>query len=151
MRLIAHRGNINGPNPARENTIDYIDEALAAGYEVEVDVWYNVLENTFYLGHDGPIEPVSAHSLANSAIWCHAKNAVALRALLSIGAHCFMHDTDDAVLTSNKHIWTYPGKELVPNAICVLPESVASKPDYEMCSGICSDYVINYKYLKGEE
>ena len=28
MILIAHRGNTNGLNPERENTIDYINEAL---------------------------------------------------------------------------------------------------------------------------
>ena len=28
MILIAHRGNTTGPNPARENTVAYIQEAL---------------------------------------------------------------------------------------------------------------------------
>ena len=33
MILIAHRGNINGPNPERENTVSYIQEALDKGYQ----------------------------------------------------------------------------------------------------------------------
>ena len=41
MKLIAHRGNIDGPNPERENSPEYIEEALKAGYDVEVDVWYD--------------------------------------------------------------------------------------------------------------
>ena len=38
MIYIAHRGNIRGPNPERENSPDYIDEAIQSGYYVEVDV-----------------------------------------------------------------------------------------------------------------
>ena len=37
MRLIAHRGNINGRNKKRENEIEYILEALNLGYDVEID------------------------------------------------------------------------------------------------------------------
>jgi hypothetical protein len=29
--LIAHRGNLHGPNPAEENKPAYVDAALAAG------------------------------------------------------------------------------------------------------------------------
>jgi len=28
MKLIAHRGNINGPNPEKENHPDYINTAI---------------------------------------------------------------------------------------------------------------------------
>jgi hypothetical protein len=52
MILISHRGNISGPNPERENHPDYILEALQAGYEVEIDVWF--VDGKFKLGHDGP-------------------------------------------------------------------------------------------------
>jgi hypothetical protein len=52
MILISHRGNLNGPNPERENHPDYIWEALRAGYEVEIDVWW--VEGKFKLGHDEP-------------------------------------------------------------------------------------------------
>ena len=41
MILIAHRGNINGPSLAMENTCVYIDSAIKLGYDVEIDVWYN--------------------------------------------------------------------------------------------------------------
>ena len=33
MKLIAHRGNISGPEPERENTMDYIEEAIQLGYD----------------------------------------------------------------------------------------------------------------------
>ena len=40
MKLISHRGNLEGPNPERENHPDYIYGALQAGYDVEIDVWW---------------------------------------------------------------------------------------------------------------
>ena len=36
MKLISHRGNINGRNPERENSLDYVLEALE-NYEVEIE------------------------------------------------------------------------------------------------------------------
>ena len=40
MKLIAHRGNTHGRNAERENSPTYIKEALATGYDAEIDVWY---------------------------------------------------------------------------------------------------------------
>ena len=42
MIFISHRGNLEGPNPERENNPDYISEALERVYSVEVDVWYEI-------------------------------------------------------------------------------------------------------------
>ncbi len=50
MILISHRGNIDGVNIERENTISYIQEAINLGYDVEIDVWYK--DDNLYLGHD---------------------------------------------------------------------------------------------------
>ena len=36
--FIAHRGNLNGPNPSEENKFDYLYEAWRDGYHVECDV-----------------------------------------------------------------------------------------------------------------
>ena len=38
MILIAHRGNVSGPNPEMENNPLYIDRALEKGYDVEIDI-----------------------------------------------------------------------------------------------------------------
>ena len=51
MILISHRGNLNGKSD-RENSPDYIDEALDQDFDVEVDVWY--VSGKWYLGHDEP-------------------------------------------------------------------------------------------------
>jgi len=52
MRLISHRGNINGKFESYENEPNYIDLAIKKGYDVEVDIWY--IGNILYLGHDKP-------------------------------------------------------------------------------------------------
>jgi len=150
MKLIAHRGNVYGPNLERENTQSYIEEALAAGYDVEVDVWYNTQNGEFYLGHDNPIEPIQVEFLRKTQLWCHAKDITALASLLQIGAHCFIHEKDPATLTSHGKIWTYPGKRLMPDAICVLPEMFYDG-NLKDCYGICSDYVNKYEYLNKEK
>ena len=41
MKLIAHRGNVNGPDPLTENTPEKIESAITAGYDVEIDIWYD--------------------------------------------------------------------------------------------------------------
>ena len=41
MKLISHRGNLEGRKPELENNPEYIDEALSKGYDVEIDVWWS--------------------------------------------------------------------------------------------------------------
>ena len=38
MKLIAHRGNIFGSDTSKENSPDYIDEALSKEFDVEIDI-----------------------------------------------------------------------------------------------------------------
>ena len=138
-KLIAHRGNISGPNVKKENHPDYILTTLASGYDVEIDVW--LIDGTFLLGHDDPQYQVDSWFLLQDGIWCHAKNIEALDAMLKIGAHCFWHDHDAVTLTSRGFIWSYPGSDLVSKSVCVLPETVNSKQDYSSCYAVCSDFV----------
>ena len=138
MIFIAHRGNINGPNPTRENHPDYIKEALDQGYFVEVDVW---LQNKkFFIGHDGPQYEVELSFFENDRIVCHAKNSEALAFLISKRIHCFGHDQDDVVLTSKGWLWTFPGKSLTSQSVAVMPERVLEW-DISNSYAVCSDYV----------
>ena len=141
MILISHRGNINGRIPDKENNPDYINLALNKGYNVEIDVWY---DKGYWLGHDEPTYRVDKNFLVNDKFWCHAKNGEALYQMLQDNMHCFWHQTDDFILTSNNFIWTYPNKLLHYNSICVLPE-LGYKGNINKCYGICSDYIKNYK------
>ena len=72
MKLIAHRGNVDGPNPDKENHPDYINEAIILGYNVEIDVWF--INNKYYLGHNNPIYEIKYNFLFDSRFWLHAKN-----------------------------------------------------------------------------
>ena len=144
MKLIAHRGNITCKNPERENTIEYIKEALRYGVDVEIDVWY--INNIFYLGHDSPKYEVTKQFLTDSKLWCHAKNIAALEKMLEIGAHCFWHQEDEYTLTSKGFIWAYPGC-LTPknNSVFLFPERYP-EIDTSNFMFVCTDYI----NLKGE-
>jgi hypothetical protein len=138
MILIAHRGNIDGPNYELENEPNYILFALQQGFDVECDVWFK--NNQFFLGHDEPKYVIPLSFLCNYRIWSHAKSIETLHLLLynvNRGVTCFFHDKDDCTLTSNNFIWTYPGKPLTPFSIAVKPKR-GTKVD---CAGVCSDYV----------
>jgi len=141
MVLISHRGNLWKKNPEKENTPDYINAALAQGFDVEVDVWFK--NERLFLGHDKPETQINEVYLENNKLWCHAKNIEALEVMLTNqNIHCFFHQNDDVTVTSRGFIWTFPGKLLTPISICVLPkdnEKVAG------CYGICSDNIYNYR------
>ena len=141
MIYISHRGNISGPNEKFENKIDYIQNALDKGYDVEVDVRFE--NDSFFLGHDYNQVEVDKNFLLNKKIWCHAKTKDALSALEKIKAHHFWHQEDDYTITSKGFIWTYPAKSLLTSSICVLPE-IANYKEIN-CLGICSDYIERYK------
>lgn len=143
MILISHRGNLNGKKAEEENSPKYIKTALDEGFNVEIDVWY--INNTFYLGHDKPEYLVKTEFLEDKRLWCHAKNLDALLNLSKINSIFFWHQEDDYTLTSNGFIWTYPGKKLSKNSICVLPE--VNNINFSNCYGVCSDYIIRYKNL----
>lgn len=146
MLIISHRGNLDGPDPARENTTEYIAEAASAGFEVEVDVW--LLGGKFRLGHDGPGEEVSGDWLLENdgVLWCHAKNVPALEAMASRGLRCFFHEGDEATITSRGVIWMHCGStHVVGGSICVLPELRAGVPSG--CLGVCTDYPLRYRGL----
>jgi hypothetical protein len=144
--FIAHRANISGPNPSRENQPTYISEALNLGYHVEIDVWLS--GNNFYLGHDRPEYMVSEEFLLTPNLWLHCKNIQALDALiLAPDVNCFAHDKDDYVLTSKSYLWVYPRKCLLTgNCIAVLPERVKDW-DISKATGICSDNIQEYRLM----
>lgn len=148
MKIISHRGNINGPNNERENHPDYINEAIEEGYDVETDVWF--INDKWYLGHDNPEYEIKYNFLFDSRFWLHAKNGEAFYKLFkdkNYNFNVFWHTTEDWVLTSKGYIWTYPNKKLYSESICVLPE-LGYDGNLKECYGICSDFIIKYSDLK---
>jgi len=144
MIYIAHRGNLNGPDPENENKPSYLLEALCKGFYIETDVW--LINDKLMLGHDEPQYETTVDFLENDKIFCHTKNIEALDYLIAnSNIHCFFHDGDDYTITSKNKLWAYPGKRLTMNTICVMPERVGQNP--VDCFGVCTDYPVLYSNI----
>jgi hypothetical protein len=135
MILISHRGNTDGSFPQLENRPEYVRNAVDLGYEVEVDVWF--VNGGFYLGHDFPQYAIHQDWFSNLPLWCHAKNKEALVRLLSLGIHCFWHETDRFTLTSRGIPWCYPDN-YIDGGITVMKNNL--KYTIEGSLGVCTDY-----------
>ena len=145
MIFISHRGNLYEKNPRRENTIDYINEAIDLGFDVEIDLWGQ--KGKMYLGHDGPGYNVDDDFLYDKKdnLLIHCKNYVSLEYCIEKKLHCFYHHTDKYTLTSKGFVWAYPGQPRSSNkCITVLP---SEEENIYSFIGVCSD---NIKIIKDE-
>ena len=160
MLIISHRGNIVGTNPSRENSPEYILEAISQGFDVEVDIWVLKVsdeevsnQTQIYFGHDFPTYRVEESFIKkhNDKIWFHAKNLEALEYCLLQTEHTFWHENDTRTITSNGYIWTYPGRQVGVFSILVLTEEVGvlhlPLPD---CAGICTDFALMHRNVINE-
>ena len=142
VKLIAHRGNRNGID-VKENSPEFLQQAIDLGYDIEVDIRY--INGEWWLGHDGPQYQIDSpfNLFDNSKVWWHCKNFAALDKLQGSNLNYFWHQEDDHTLTSKGFIWTYPGKEIGINNIIVMPENVMSLDEIKKlkCFAICSDLV----------
>jgi len=150
MRLISHRGNLNGPDPINENDPLHVLEVIRHGFDVEIDIRY--INDQWFLGHDEPEYKIdfAEFILPNSDnLWIHAKNEDALAELNHRhmwDLHYFWHQTDKYALTSKSRLWVYPGEKLLKESVWVLPENTCDiKTDIDFMNfdgyAICSDYV----------
>tara|TARA_R100000008_G_C3586487_1_gene172822 strand:- start:1744 stop:2196 length:453 start_codon:yes stop_codon:yes gene_type:complete len=137
MRIISHRGYIDGEDYTLENNPEQIRKMLEINFDVEIDVWYN---DGFYLGHDEERYKVDLEFLHQDGLWCHAKNIEALENMLNEDIHCFWHQEDAYTITSKGFIWSYPNSISVDprKSICLLPEK--TKQNFDNYYGICTDY-----------
>jgi len=144
MILISHRGNISSIDEQTENSPDYIIRAICLGYFVEIDL--HVLGEDLFLGHDKPTYKIDKDFLDNFKLFVHCKNKEALLFMSKERFKCeyFWHQEDKYTLTSKGNIWVYTGEDLLPNSICVMPES-HHYDDISICYGICSDKIEYYK------
>lgn len=143
MNLISHRGNLSGSMQDLENNPSYISDTIDAGFDVEIDLWFN--SNGLYLGHDLPNYKISDDFLNShkDKLWIHCKNLHALRYLSGSDFIYFWHQEDDFTLTSNEKIWTYPCKDVLDKSIIVCKDKESTKKIIEenVAYGVCSDYV----------
>lgn len=139
--LIAHRGNVWGPQPAKENFPSYIDCALNQGFDAEIDLW--VVDGLPYLGHDFGDYLVSDMWLGarSTNLWIHCKNLHALTfCSQNRKLNYFWHQGDDYTLTSKGYVWTYPGKP-VPFAGVMVDKNLKSCQGGWEWERLCSDWV----------
>jgi glycerophosphoryl diester phosphodiesterase len=157
MKFIAHRGNTNGINPERENSMSYVTEALENGFDVEIDLW-NISNNQWCMGHDSPDYPVEFWwlGLYSKNLWIHCKTLTALYKLSILDINefnFFYHNTDYYTLTSKKYIWTYPGRMITANSILLFPEThypniyIEEMIRDNSIAGICSDNIEKYRNM----
>lgn len=147
MKLISHRGNINGTNPIEENRPKYIENAISMGFDVEIDIRYDIKTSTLWLGHDEPQYMITWWWLTgkSSNLWIHCKDITTFHEFSTNTSeyNYFWHQNDDYTLTSKNNIWSYPGKIYTNNTVIVMPEWDNRNWDTlksANCYGICTDY-----------
>jgi hypothetical protein len=142
MKIISHRGNLTGSKPEFENNPTYIDVAIMAGFDVEVDVWY--VDGQFFLGHDAPTYLVESTWIGDRTkrLWFHAKNHDALVALnfRFHSTRVFWHETDRMTFVSDGTLWMYPGN-YSPYGITV---ELGSARDMPRVAGVCTDHPVSW-------
>jgi hypothetical protein len=147
IRLISHRGNLSGRIPKAENHPDYIEEAIAAGYDVEIDIWK--IGKSLCLGHD--FDGLYAAEDKWIQKWSkklliHAKNPSALEYFLSCeySPHVFWHENDDYTMTNRGVPICYPNRTYFKKCILMLAEKFYFT-DTSNLYGICSDTIVSFK------
>tara|TARA_R110000824_G_scaffold352568_2_gene539625 strand:+ start:348 stop:806 length:459 start_codon:yes stop_codon:yes gene_type:complete len=147
IKLISHRGNVNGQNIERENTLSYIDEANFLGYDVEIDVWMS--NGYLYLGHDCAKTRIDYSCLVDRQdfLWIHCKNFQALSFLSSFcDLKTFFHENERYTYISNGVIWAHDISDIDNNCIIpLLEEKQILDWTKQNVYGICSDYVELFK------
>jgi hypothetical protein len=153
MIIIAHRGNLIGPNSKHENTQFIAQKAIDLHFDVELDLW-ETDNDDWWFGHDCPesIIPKSFILEHKNHIWIHAKTGQTLQLALDNKLKCFYHNVDDFTLTSNGCIWRYPRNDLPisRDTVVVLPETNCNNqiPHSNLetmlheARAVCTDYPI---------
>jgi len=149
MKIISHRGNINGPIPEKENRPSYIDSAIKLDYDVEVDL--RIINNEFWLGHDEAQYKIelSWMRLRKDKIWYHCKDIESALVLCKLNEDFkyFCHSQEPYVCTSNGYLWVHDLSSKINNK-CIIP--LLSKEDIEKYTNskpyaICTDFVKDIK------
>lgn len=150
MKIIAHRGNLDGRNPFEENNPKYIDKAIEKGFDVEVDL--RSKSGALYLGHDTPDYPITVEWLfqRKEKLWIHCKDHTAIKTMAEtvVDFNYFWHESDRYTITSKGIGWVYPGQYPYRKSVIVLPESslffnedyVKSNRFYAICTDFCDRY-----------
>lgn len=145
MRIISHRGNLDGPDLSVENLPQQIERCLELGFECEIDL--RTRGGELFLGHDTcQYEIDLAWLMKNSnSLWIHCKDSESLSLLKRSDGRLnyFWHETDKHTITSKGVFWNYPGGPITNDSIAVLPETwwnPSSHDPLKGAMGICTDF-----------
>lgn len=145
MKIISHRGNLEGPVPVDENNPSYIDKAISEGFDVEIDLY--CIGDTYWLGHDEPQYQIDVSWLSQrkSVLWIHCKNIESAKKCLEYNSFC--HSEDPFVYTTNGKIWLHGNVSFLykscENMIVPLIDEKSCKSfslTENIPYGICTDY-----------
>jgi hypothetical protein len=145
MKIISHRGNLTGPNKSRENSPDYIEEAMTNGYDVEVDLRMKGVD--LYLGHDEPQYSITKSWITDrkKMLWVHTKDKESLLYMVHEipDAQFFYHERERYTIVSNGLVWAHDFSLKLTDK-CIVP--TLSLDEIEKYNGrgvyaLCTDYV----------
>ena len=157
MKIISHRGNIDSINPDRENTFEYIDEAISLDFEVEIDLWR--IDKELFLGHDEPETKVELPWLwyRKDSLWIHTKNSSALEYLVALNKYhdlkYFWHSVEPYILTSNSIIWAHEFDNIESPETCIVPlldKETLTATTPRRWYGVCTDFPVLCRELYKE-
>ena len=140
MLYISNRGNLSGRNPEEENSLEYLQEAVANGYCVKTDVW--VIRGRLVTGVEEPTKAINLNNFAKDRMLIRARNSPALLFLLENGYHCYWRESDNIILTNKNFVLSF-NNSLIPKSIVMNPED---NPIYDWSDylGLCSDFISGY-------
>ena len=141
-KIISHRGNLDWHDCSQENNPDYIDKALAAGFDAMIDFWVNE-DGSLFLGLGGFEYPITVAWLAERSdkLWVKCRNLAAAVMIQSIDApalNYFWQEKDTMTLTSKGYWWVDYYTEPIKNSVAFRPEIRAN---WALdCHAICTNY-----------
>ncbi len=101
MVILAHRGNVRGPEPARENSLELIEEALALGFGVETDVRYSA-SHGLYVSHDTAEPQRGALLSAHAELWRRYAGALVALNVKELGREALLVQSLRAMRVSER-------------------------------------------------
>lgn len=154
MKLISHRGNLNGVNPILENEPTQIETCIKIGYGVEIDL--RIKNGVPHLGHDYAQYPISKEWISSKKenLWIHVKEYDALTWLLNSvpDSTYFCHQSDEFTVVNNGYVWLHNLKNMTHEK-CVIPllgiEDI-QKFDFSLnpqLGFVCTDFVLTLENL----
>lgn len=150
INLIAHRGNLFGPNLLRENQPEYLLSALKQGYSVETDVWY--WDGSLQLGHDWPTHPFNIEDFDPLRTYWHCKTISTLQYLRQNYPHLqfFYQEKDAASYISNGNYWLSERCRRPDHYYRIIRTVLGFTPgSVRETDQICTDYAAWYGGLPG--